>query len=182
MIAKRIFDFLFSFISLLLSAWFIILLYIIACIDTRGNGLFVQVRIGQYAKPFRIYKLTTINPKTGSISAFGRFLRKYKLDELPQLFNVLMGSMSMVGPRPDVPGYYDMLVGEDRVVLKLKPGLTGPASIKYANEEELLASRQDPLKYNDDIIFPDKVEINKQYYKNRSFAGDLKIIIRTIWR
>jgi len=116
------------------------------------------------------------------ITSFGAFLRKYKIDELPELVNVLIGDMSMVGPRPDVPGYADKLVGEHRLILKLRPGITGPASIVYANEEELLASVTNPQKYNDEVIYPDKVRINLEYYHNNSFFGDLRIIFRTFFR
>ena len=114
------------------------------------------------------------------ITPFGAKLRKYKLDELPELWNVLIGDMSFVGPRPDVPGYADKLVGEDRKILLLKPGITGPASIKYRNEEELLAQQADPIKYNDEVIFPDKVKINLNYLENWSFITDIKLIIYTI--
>ena len=107
-------------------------------------------------------------------------LRKYKLDELPELWNVLIGDMSFVGPRPDVPGYADMLQGDDRRVLELKPGITGPASLKYRNEEEILALQDDPIKYNDEVIFPDKVKINLKYLDNWSFFEDIKIIVYTV--
>jgi lipopolysaccharide/colanic/teichoic acid biosynthesis glycosyltransferase len=115
-----------------------------------------------------------------SISRSGRFFRKYKLDELPQLFNVLLGSMSLVGPRPDVPGYADRLQGDDRVVLLLRPGITGPASIKYKDEESILAAVDDPESYNDRIIWPDKVRINREYVANYSLLRDLRYIVHTI--
>lgn len=108
-------------------------------------------------------------------------MRKYKLDELPELWNVLIGDMSFVGPRPDVPGYADQLTGENKLILKLRPGITGPASLKYANEEELLAQVPDPVKYNNEIIFPDKVQINLDYYYTHTFRGDLKLIFQTIF-
>ena len=114
------------------------------------------------------------------ITPLGSVLRKYKLDELPEIFNIMKGDMSFVGPRPDVPGYADQLDGDNRLILKLKPGLTGPASIKYSNEEELLEKQPDPKKYNDTLIFPDKVRINLNYYKHRSFLLDLKIILFTV--
>ena len=98
------------------------------------------------------------------------------MDELPQLFNILLGQMSFVGPRPDVPGYYDKLQGEARKLLELKPGLCSRAALKYFNEEALLAKKQDPLKYNDEVIFPDKVRMNLEYYYNRSFLEDLRIL------
>ena len=116
------------------------------------------------------------------ITRVGRFLRRYKLDELPGLINVLLGQMSLVGPRPDVPGYADKLVGSDRVILKLRPGITGPASLKYANEEEILAMQKDPKAYNDKIIYPDKVRINMDYYNNQSIWLDIKIIFATIFK
>ena len=116
------------------------------------------------------------------ITKIGEFLRKYKLDELPELWNVIKGEMSLVGPRPDVPGYADKLVGKDRDVLKLRPGITGAASLKYANEEEILASKENPQKYNDEVIFPDKVKVNLDYYENQSFWLDIKIIFATIFR
>ena len=154
-------------------------LFILASLNTQSNGIFVQKRIGQFGKSFKILKFKTINTTTRKISFFGAFLRKSKLDELPQLFNVLNGDMSFVGPRPDIAGYYDNLQGEERNILMLKPGITSLASIKYRNEEQLLAQKESPLEYNDNIIFPDKVKMNLDYYYNRSFFGDLKIIIKT---
>ena len=108
------------------------------------------------------------------ITPLGAVLRKYKLDELPELWNVLIGDMSLVGPRPDVPGYADRLEGEDRRMLLLKPGITGPASLKYRNEEELLAEQENPQRYNDEVLFPDKVRINIEYLDNWSFGKDIK--------
>lgn len=180
--SKRLFDFIFSLVFLLLFGWVIVVGYILASIDTQSNGFFLQKRVGQYGKLFTIYKLQTIHPKTQKISAIGQFLRKYKVDELPQFINVLMGNMSVVGPRPDIVGYYDKLEGEDRKVLNLKPGITSLASIKYANEEYLLSTQKEPLKYNDEVIFPDKVKMNLDYYYNRNFWMDLKIIIKTIFK
>lgn len=115
-----------------------------------------------------------------TISRFGNFIRKTKIDELPQLFNVLIGDMSVVGPRPDILGYYDKLQGEERKILELKPGLTSLATIKYANEEALLAQQENPLKYNDEIIFPDKVQMNLVYHKQQSLWLDIKIIMKTV--
>jgi lipopolysaccharide/colanic/teichoic acid biosynthesis glycosyltransferase len=114
------------------------------------------------------------------ITPLGHVLRKYKLDELPELWNVLVGDMSFVGPRPDVPGYADALQGRDRDVLKLRPGITGPASLKYRDEEEQLARVDDPQKYNDEVIFPDKVRINLYYLNNYSFIKDIQIIFCTV--
>lgn len=152
---------------------------LITAIDTQSNGFFCQVRIGQYGKKFTIYKLRTLHSKTHQLSCWGKFLRNSKLDELPQLLNIIKGDMTLVGPRPDVPGYADLLIGEDREILKLKPGITGPASIKYRNEEALLASVPNPQEYNDTILYPDKVRINLLYLKKRSFLLDLKICYYT---
>ena len=116
------------------------------------------------------------------ITKIGKFLRRYKLDELPELWNVFIGDMSFVGPRPDVPGYADKLVGRDRDILKLQPGITGQATLKYVNEEEILAEHDDPIRYNDEVIFPDKVRINLEYYDNQSIWLDIKIIFATIFR
>jgi len=179
--AKRIFDILFAITALLLLGWLIILCWLLASLDTKSNGLFIQKRIGQFGNPFNIYKLKSMKAINGvkTNSRFGNFIRKTKIDELPQLLNVLMGQMSVVGPRPDVPDYYDKLQGTDREILELKPGLTSPATLKYANEETLLAQQKNPLHYNDTILFPDKVKLNLYYCHTRTFFGDLKIIWQT---
>lgn len=179
---KRLFDIFFSLTCLLFVGIFIIIFFIVATIDTRSNGLFVQKRIGRFGIFFNIYKLKTIHPKTGKISNIGLFLRKNKLDELPQLFNVLIGDMSIVGPRPDVSGYYDQLQGENRKILELRPGLTCKASLKYFEEEELLDRQINAKNYNDEVIFPDKVKMNLEYYYNHNFWGDVKIIWSTLIR
>lgn len=121
-----------------------------------------------------------MHPKSKAISKWGRWMRKYKVDEWPQLMNVLKGEMSIVGPRPDIAGYYDRLEGEERKVLELKPGLTSEASIKYAREEELLAMEQDSLQYNDEVLFPDKIKMNLDYYYQQSLFLDIKIIFKTL--
>lgn len=156
----------------------IIISTIIAALSTRSSGIFTQIRIGKHAKPFTIYKLKTMN--NGKVTRIGKWLRKSKIDELPQLMNILKGDMSFVGPRPDVPGYYDKLTGEDRKVLLLKPGITSLATIKYRNEEQLLAQQENPLQYNDEVIFPDKVRMNLEYLEKRSFFYDMKIMFLTI--
>jgi len=114
------------------------------------------------------------------ITRSGAFFRKTKIDELPQLFNVLFGTMSFVGPRPDVPGFADTLEGEDRVILTLRPGITGPASLKYKDEEALLAKQKDPESYNREVIWPDKVKINKAYIKDWTFKKDIEYLIKTV--
>jgi lipopolysaccharide/colanic/teichoic acid biosynthesis glycosyltransferase len=179
---KRIFDLLFSVVGFIVVGWLLFLFWIMASVDTKSNGLFIQERVGQWGKIFRIYKLKTIHPMTAKISRFGNFLRKTKIDELPQLFNILKGEMSVVGPRPDIAGYYDVLILAERKILELKPGLTSLASIKYASEEQLLAKQKNPLQYNDAVIFPDKVKMNLDYYYNWSLCGDIKIIWQTIFR
>lgn len=157
-----------------------------------GPVIFRQQRIGRHGKLFTMYKFRTMTVShSGStvsvageqrITSLGAVLRKYKLDELPELWNVLKGDMSFVGPRPDVPGYADKLQGDDRLILDLRPGITGPASLKYANEEEILAKVDDPIAYNDAVIFPDKVRINLDYYRNHTFWGDIRLIFQTVFR
>jgi lipopolysaccharide/colanic/teichoic acid biosynthesis glycosyltransferase len=180
--AKRLFDILFSIIALIVLSWLILLGWILAAMDTKSNGFFFQKRVGRHGKLFTIIKLRTIrksNSGASSISKTGAFLRNSKMDELPQFINVLIGDMSVVGPRPDIEGYYDCLVGEERKILELRPGLTNEASLKYYNEEALLASMENPLHYNDNVLFPDKVRLNLDYYYNRTFLGDMKIIFKT---
>lgn len=191
-IIKQTFDFLTSIILLLLLSWFIIFIIFLATLSTKRFGLFTQKRVGFKGQLFSIYKIRTmkvvLNTKTtvttikdSRITQFGHFLRKYKLDELPQIFNVLKGDMSFVGPRPDVPGFADELKEEDRIILDIKPGITGPASLYFQNEEKILADQISPEKYNREIIWPKKVEINKAYIKEFSFLNDLKYLYRTIF-
>lgn len=180
---KRIFDIVVAIILLGLFSVVVLFSVLLASFDTGTNGIFVQERIGQFGVRFNIYKLRTIRNTLDSemeISKIGRLLRKYKLDELPQLINVLKGEMSIVGPRPDVAGYYDALVGADRKVLDLKPGLTSRASLKYIQEEALLASMDNSLYYNDTVIFPDKVKMNLDYYNSNGILEDVKIIFETV--
>ncbi|MDY3351704.1 sugar transferase [Riemerella anatipestifer] len=157
----------------------LLLLLILVSVDTFSYGLFVQDRVGQYGRIFRIYKFKTIRPVSRKISSIGAFLRKTKLDELPQLFNILKGEMSFIGPRPDVSGYYDSLKGEDRKLLTLKPGLLSEATLEYRNEEYLLNQKENPLKYNDEIIFPHKIKLNLEYLERVSFKEDIRILLKT---
>jgi lipopolysaccharide/colanic/teichoic acid biosynthesis glycosyltransferase len=184
MLLKRFFDFFFALLFLILFSWLILLLCIIAFLDTKENGFFIQERIGQFGTKFDIYKIRTMRlPKESTrlyVSKTGKFIRKHKFDELPQLINILKGEMSFVGPRPDITGYYDLLDGENVKVLNLKPGLTCAASLKYFNEDELLEKHINPLEYNDKIIFPDKVKMNLDYYYRRSFWKDIVIIWKTL--
>lgn len=190
---KWIFDRLMAFIGLLIL-WPILLIvaFLVKMKMPGGPVIFKQRRVGRNGKLFTMYKFRSMTVcHSGSsvsvagesrITPFGSILRKYKLDELPELWNVLKGDMSFVGPRPDVPGYADRLQGEDRLILKLRPGITGPASLKYANEEEILALVSNPVKYNDEVIFPDKVRINLNYYHKHTFWGDIRLIFQTIFR
>ena len=175
---KIVTDFILAILVLIIVFPLLLVALILAALSTRSTGVFIQIRIGQHGNPFTIYKLQTM--KDGKVTSIGKILRKTKIDELPQLINILKGDMSFVGPRPDVPGYYDVLKGEQRKVLVLKPGLTSLAAIKYRNEEQLLAQQVEPLLYNDTVIFPDKVTMNLDYLKKRSVGYDLKIIGLTI--
>ena len=183
---KRLFDLVLVVILLPFLILPIIVLVLAATIDTRKYGIFSQLRVGQHAKLFKIYKIRTLREgvhRLGhldkSATSFGKYLRKTKLDELPQLFNVLKGDMSFVGPRPDVQGFADELEGEDRMILMVKPGITGEATIKYKDEERVLERQKDPEHYNRTIIWADKVKINKNYVRNYSFYLDLRLIIKS---
>lgn len=189
--AKWVFDRVVAFFGLLfLWPVMVVIAAAVKLSMPQGKVFFCQERVGQHGRLFRLIKFRTMYAgMEGSsitvssdkrISKTGAFLRKYKLDELPELWNVLKGDMSFVGPRPDVPGYADKLIDEDRKILCLKPGITGPASLKYRHEEQLLDGKENPIEYNDLIIWPDKVRINLEYYKNRSFFGDIKIIFMTL--
>lgn len=191
MTLKYIFDRVAALIGLLCIWWLLIIVAIIIKIKMPGGpAIFKQTRIGRHGKPFTMYKFRTmtVNHSGSSVSVagesritpLGAVLRKYKIDELPELWNVLKADMSFVGPRPDVPGYADALTGDDREVLLLRPGITGPASLKYRNEEEILAAVDNPQIYNDNIIFPDKVRINRYYLHNYSFVSDIKMILCTV--
>ncbi|NNE35563.1 MAG: sugar transferase [Rhodothermales bacterium] len=187
---KRAFDILFAAIGLALTSWLIALAWFVATIDTGANGIFTQRRVGQDGRPFTIFKIRTMRSGSSASSVtvsgdprvthIGRIWRKLKIDELPQLLNVLTGQMSFVGPRPDVPGFADKLQGEDRIILTVRPGITGPATLKYRYEEELLASVADPDDHNREVIFPDKLRLNREYVENWSFARDIHYIWATI--
>ena len=191
MFLKFIFDRGASLFGLIFLFPVLIIVGILICIKMPGGPIiFKQRRVGQYGRLFTMYKFRSMTvAHSGSsvsvkgesrITPLGAVLRKYKLDELPELWNVLIGDMSFVGPRPDVPGYADKLEGEDRRMLLLKPGITGPASLKYRNEEELLAKQENPHEYNDKVLFPDKVRLNIEYLDNWSFSNDIKFIIYTV--
>ena len=189
---KFFFDRVVSFLGLLfLWPVLVVIALLIRARMPGGSVIFKQQRVGKDARLFTMYKFRsmTIGHSGSSVSVagesritpLGAVLRKYKLDELPELWNVFIGDMSFVGPRPDVPGYADKLSGEDRLILKLRPGITGPASLKYRNEEEILAQVDDPIRYNDEVIYPDKVRINLDYYRHHTFIGDLRYIFQTVF-
>ena len=190
MILKWIFDRLMALIGLLFIWPVLVVVAILIKIKMPGPVLFVQQRVGKDGKLFACHKFRSMTVGHGGssvsvagearITPLGAKLRKYKLDELPELWDVFIGNMSFVGPRPDVPGYADKLQGEDRIVLSLRPGITGPATLKYRNEEELLASVADPQKYNDEVIYPDKVRINRYYAEHYSFIKDIQMIFCTV--
>lgn len=188
---KRAFDLVVSaaglsvFSPLILGGW------MAAAASTGKNGFFLQKRVGRHGRLFRVVKLRTMREIAGihttttterdpRITRVGHILRVTKLDELPQLFNVLIGQMSFVGPRPDVPGFADQLQGQARAILNLRPGITGPATLAFRDEQRLLAEQPDPERYNNEVIWPRKVELNLEYIRNYSFAGDLGYIIQTI--
>ena len=180
-IIKRSFDFIASILIVFFIGWLIIILVILSSVIIGGSGFYTQIRIGKYGKPFFIYKVQTLtNNQDYKISRFGKFLRESKMDELPQVINVLIGNMSFVGPRPDIEGFADKLEGGDRVLLDLRPGITGPASLYFRNEEKILIDKADPDKYNREVIWPEKVKININYVENYSFLKDIYYIIKTI--
>ena len=170
----------------------ILVIYALIKIRMPGPAFFQQRRTGKDGKLFTMIKFRTMVLNDGNnttsvrgdkrITPLGAVLRRYKLDELPELWNVLKGDMSLVGPRPDVPEFTRRLTGEQKLILSLRPGITGPATMKYSDEEELLAGVADPAKFTDEVIWPDKVRINLDYYYNRSFLTDLQIIIGTLFR
>ena len=191
MIAKYLFDRIMAFVGLVVLSPLLLVVWILIRIKMPdGPAVFTQKRVGKGGKLFTMYKFRSMSAHhSGStvsvagesrITPLGAKLRRYKLDELPELWNVLIGDMSFVGPRPDVPGYADKLEGDDRRVLQLRPGITGPASLKYRDEEVLLASQTDPQEFNDKVIYPDKVRINLYYLEHYSFIADIKMIWATV--
>ena len=189
---KRLFDIIFSFVGIVFLFPVFIIVSILIKIDSSGPVFFLQERVGLNGKFFKIIKfrsmktnhnnsLTVTLENDKRITRIGKKIRKYKIDEIPELINVFIGDMSFVGPRPDVPGYADLLLGENRNILKLRPGITSRASIKYANEEMILLNTDDPIAFNNDIIFPDKVKMNLNYYYNNNIWIDIKIIFATLF-
>jgi lipopolysaccharide/colanic/teichoic acid biosynthesis glycosyltransferase len=191
-LAKRAFDLFFSALGLACLGWLIVLTYVMASVDTRQSGFFTQQRVGRNGKLFRIVKLRTMVNAPGRdstvtvrsdprITRLGRFFRQNKIDELPQLINVLKGDMSFVGPRPDVSGFADSLTGDERLILSVRPGITGPATLHFRNEEKLLDQADNPERFNREVIYPEKVRLNIEYIKNYTFIHDIRIIFRTLF-
>lgn len=191
MILKRLMDFFLAFFGLIFIWPVLLIIALLIKVKMPGGPVFFkQQRVGQNGKLFTMVKFRSMSvAHSGSsisvkgesrITPLGEKLRAYKLDELPELWNVLLGEMSFVGPRPDVPGYADQLVGKDRDILKLKPGITGPASLKYKNEEEILAEQENPIHYNDTVIYPDKIRINLLYLERHTLLLDLQLIVQTV--
>lgn len=178
--------------GLVMTGWLIILCWIVASLDTRKNGFFTQQRIGKDGVAFNIIKIRTMRPVEGietmvtrrddpRITPLGKLIRRFKLDELPQLVNVLLGEMSFVGPRPDVAGFADRLEGDDRVVVSIRPGITGLATLVFRNEEELLTQIGDAESYNRNVLFPAKVRVNRYYIEHYSLLMDLQCILATVF-
>lgn len=191
MIIKYVFDRLAALIGLLVLWPVLLVVAVLIKIKMPGGpAFFTQKRVGRHGELFTMHKFRsmTVSHSGSSVSVAGEAritplgakLRIYKLDELPELWDVLIGNMSFVGPRPDVPGYADQLKGDDRRVLELRPGITGPASLKYRDEEELLAKVENPIEYNDTVIYPDKVRINLYYLDHYSFIKDIQMILCTV--
>ena len=191
---KRCFDILISVLGLIvLSPLFIIILLLIR-LESKGNPLFKQLRVGKNRKPFYMYKFRsmsenaeksgfiTVGNNDNRITGMGHILRKYKLDELPQLINVLTGEMSLVGPRPEVQKYVDIYTSEQLNVLSVKPGITDYASIEYSNESELLAATSNPEQLYTQEILPAKLTLNLKYIQEQSFFTDFKIILKTVFK
>ncbi len=191
---KRGFDFIFALLGLVILFPLLLIIAIIVKLDSKGPVLFIQERVGQYNIEFNIYKfrtmyvksqkkgLLTIGDNDSRVTKIGYFLRKYKIDEFPQLINIIKGDMSFVGPRPELRYYVDFYKPEDLVIFKIKPGITGLASLAYRNEVELLKKAEDPQKYFIETIIPDKLRYNKMYLKKRNFIFDLKLILKTLFK
>ncbi len=190
---KRLFDIIASFIGLLLLSPLFVILFFWIKLDSKGPVFYSQTRVGRFNKDFKLFKFRsmkvgadksgfiTVGEKDSRITKSGYYIRKYKLDEFPQLINVLIGDMSLVGPRPEVRKYVDLYTTEQMHVLDVRPGITGLASIKYRNENELLAKVDDPDRYYIDVIMQDKLRINLEYIDNNSFFYDIKLIFLTVY-
>ena len=190
---KRLFDITASFFGILILSPLLIFIGLWVGLSSKGGVFYKQIRVGKNNKDFKLYKfrsmrvnsdkqgLLTVGSKDSRITKAGYFIRKYKIDELPQLFNVLKGDMSFVGPRPEVRRYVDLYSEEQMKVLSVRPGITDPASIKYRNENDILSSQSNPEQYYIQHIMPDKLKINIDYINTRTFVKDIKIIFQTIF-
>jgi lipopolysaccharide/colanic/teichoic acid biosynthesis glycosyltransferase len=189
----RFLDFMFSLLGLILLCPFLIYIYIIIIIDSEGGGIFTQVRVGKNGKDFKLYKfrtmytnsdkkgLITVGGRDSRITKVGYYIRKYKIDELPQLVNVLIGDMSLVGPRPEVRKYVDLYNNEQKQILSVRPGITDYASIEYLDENIILGNSDDPDRTYIEEILPDKIKYNMKYINNKSILEYFKIIFRTFF-
>lgn len=189
---KRAFDIAISGLGLLILSPLFLVVAIWIKLDSKGPVIYAQKRVGRYKRDFTIYKfrsmrsgdgsdkLITIGSRDPRITRPGHYIRKYKLDELPQLFNVFIGDMSLVGPRPEVRKYVNLYTPEQEKVFDVRPGITDPASIRYHNEAELLAQAQDPESYYTQVVMPDKLRLNLEYVRQHSFWQDVRLILRTL--
>lgn len=190
---KRIFDIFFALIGIVFLTPFFLIISFLIIIDSKGGIFYRQERVGLHGAIFKVFKFRTMRPDSFSkgaltvgskdprITNIGYYLRKYKLDELPQLFNVLFGGMSFVGPRPEVKKYTDLYDPEQKKVLSVRPGITDYASIKFRNENDLLSETDDPEKLYIDVIMPEKLKLNMEYIQDNSVNKDIKIIFDTIY-
>ena len=190
---KRLFDITASFFGIIILSPLLIFIGLWVGLSSKGGVFYKQIRVGKNNKDFKLYKfrsmrvnsdkqgLLTVGSKDSRITKAGYFIRKYKIDELPQLFNVLKGDMSFVGPRPEVRRYVDLYSKEQMKVLSVRPGITDPASIKYRNENDILSSTSNPEEYYIQHIMPDKLKINIDYINTQTFIKDIKIIFQTIF-
>lgn len=191
---KRLFDIIASLIGIIILSPFLIIIGLLVVIGSRGGAFYRQIRVGKDMKEFKLFKfrtmysdsdkkgLLTIGMKDNRITRIGYYLRKYKLDELPQLFNVLVGDMSIVGPRPEVPKYVAMYNEEQKKVLTVRPGITDYASIEYANENDILDKAENPEELYIKEVMPAKLALNKKYIEEMGVGTDLRIIARTLWK
>lgn len=191
-IPKRLFDFTAALAGGILLSPLMLVLAILVRATSPGPALFIQERVGRHGRGFRCAKIRTMctgaqvqgtatTAADARVTPLGRWLRRWKLDELPQLWNVLAGRMSFVGPRPDVPGYADRLQGDDRRILELRPGITGPATLLFRDEERLLALAKNPQTFNDAVVYPEKVRLNREYLETGNFWRDLGYVLATVW-
>ena len=189
--SKRAFDLVVGGIAYVLTWPIVAIAAALAKRDTGESGIFRQQRVGRHGELFEVRKIRTMRSSAhhtttvtsshdARITRLGATFRRFKIDELPQLVNVLRGEMSLVGPRPDVAGFADQLTGDDRIVLSVRPGITGTASLAFRHEEELLARADDPEAYNRDVIWPEKVRLNREYVENWTLMSDLRCVLDTV--